>query len=223
MGKTLEKENCGSKRSTAVKPILVGLGYASLTIVGCLVAYAVSWGVWFRLPRGADEVVDLRRSEDEEDAPSDAPGYVIFCAALANNPHGFPGHAYVVWSADRVGDLKLADSMGFAPHCAEVILPSLFKPVRGVLDGKASRDNYRNLDKLIVIVDRPAFERSRKLCDTWNQGHFQTGVRDCCAFTRLIAKDIGLKTPDQSYIFPQNYISQLKLLNRQRKIAPASI
>jgi hypothetical protein len=194
-----------------VKPILIALACTFLTIATIFLAYGVGWGVWYRMPRGAAECVDLRRSTH------DAPRYVIFCAALANNPHGFPGHAYVVWTADKDCDLKLADSMGYGPQCAEVILPSLFKPVRGVLDGKASENNHNNLDKLIVIVDRPVFQRSRKLCNTWNQEHFQTGVRDCCAFTRMIAKDIGLKTPDQSYIFPQDYISQLKQLNRQRK------
>lgn len=206
-----------SEKSNALKRILVTLGCTSLTIVGSLVAYAVAWAVWYRLPRGAHEVVDLRGSNH------DTPGYVIFCAALANNPHGFPGHAYVVWAADQDDDLLCGDSMGFAPHSTEVILPSLYKPVAGILDGKAAQDNCRNLDKLIVAVDRPTFERSRKLCNNWNQAHFQTGVRDCCTFTTLIAKEIGLKTPDKSYIFPQDYIRQLKVLNRQLKVAPVSI
>jgi hypothetical protein len=86
-----------------------------------------------------------------------------------------------------------------------------------------AQDNCRNLDKLTVIVDPTTFERSRQLCNHWNQSNFQTGVRDCCAFTKLIAKDIGLKTPDKSYIYPQDYISELKLLNRQLKITPVSI
>jgi hypothetical protein len=194
-----------------VKPILIALGCMFLTIVGIVVAYGVGWGVWYRMPRGADEVVDLRRSR-----------HVIFCAALANNTHGFPGHAYVAWTADQNCDLKRADSIGFVPRYADVIVPSLYKSVPGLLMPGA-HDNYRNLDKLTVIVDPATFERSRKLCNNWNQSNFQTGVRDCCAFTKLIAKDIGLKTPDKSYIYPQDYISELKLLNRQLKITPVSI
>ena len=199
-----------------MKLILVVLCCTALTIIGLFAAYAAIWGAWYRLPRGADEVIDMRKSQH------DSPRYVVFCAALANNQLGFPGHAYVVWTADKNCDFKRADSIGFVPRYADVIVPSLYKFVPGILVS-ASRDNWRNLDKLTVIVDPTTFEKSRKLCDNWNQSDFQTGVRDCCAFTKLIAKDIGLKTPGKSYIYPQDYISRLKLLNRQLKIAPLSI
>src|SRR5579862_7032030 len=63
-----------------------------LSTAMALLAYAAIWAVWYRIPVLAPETVDLRQWQTEK------PYYVSFCAALASNPHGFPGHCYVVWS-----------------------------------------------------------------------------------------------------------------------------
>ena len=58
------------------------------------------WAVAYRLPRSADKTIDRRSPLSRRFGPACR---LSFCAGLANNPHGFPGHAYVVWASQKIG------------------------------------------------------------------------------------------------------------------------
>ncbi len=183
-------------------------GILKICIVGCLLvtlfvslfaAYGLWWGVAYLQPRGADKIVDLRKGKTVATQP------MLFCAGLANNPHGFPGHAYVVWSKK--------DTLGICPKEFWSIVLSLSIPVEGVVDDRASTGNDRNLEKLVVLVDDATYKRSRAACARWDATNFRTGSRDCCAFIDFVAAEIGLVVPKSHFIYHHDHIAKLKTLN----------
>ncbi len=181
-------------------------------------AYALWWGIVYRLPRSADKVVDLRTNK----ASSQGARRIFFCAGLANNPHGFPGHAYVVWSKNLAASVAVSageanfkdcETLGYCPHDFWSIVPSVYTAVPGVVDDRASSGNDRNVERLIVLVDDAAFERSREACRRWDATNFRTGSRDCCAFIDFVATEIGLAVPRAQFSYPHDHILKLKTLN----------
>lgn len=179
-----------------------------LTIFLVLLAYLFAWGVLYRLPHSQALIVDTRIDKLEQ------PHYVAICAALAANKHGFPGHAYVAWSDSLPIDLAKTESLGFVPQHATDQIPSLWRQVPGAVVESAADNNQRNLNAVIAIVDRKTFERSRERGRMWRSDKFKVGSRDCVAFTDSLAATIGLKTPDTSFKYPQDYVEQLKNLNK---------
>jgi hypothetical protein len=199
-----------------LRHILLALGCTLLVFFGALGAYAIFWGVFYRLPRGSSELIDMRRDK------SSPKRYVTFCSSLANNPHGFPGHAYIVWASESNADLRKCESLGFVPSSLQCAVASMFQHVPGALAIDGAINDRVNLDQFTVIVDSETFERSRRVSRSWNVADFKTGERDCCAFATLVAREIGLATPQSSYIFPQDYLRELKRLNRDLRISPQS-
>ena len=177
------------------------------TVLIMLVAYLLLWGMVYRLPRTPPVVVDLR------DDKTTQPHYVAFCAALAANEHGFPGHAYAVWSDSLPIDLNTAESLGFGPLYQVDQIPSLWQHVPGAVVTQASSGNRRNLNAIIAIVDEQTFEFSRLKSRNWRSDKFKVGTNDCVAYVESIASVIGLKTPDTHYKYPQDFVEQLKSLN----------
>lgn len=183
----------------------------TLVIAGgplALLLYAGWWAMQYRMPPSAAALIDLRRDTSEE------PRYITFCAALANNNLGFPGHAYVVWSSNTDFRSADAETVGFVPRYRRDQIPSLVADVPGLMVSGADAQNSANLDALTVIVDNDEFERSKKLRDRWDPSVFHTGVRDCVAFVDYIASDVGLNTPPGKFCYPQDHIKLLKRLNR---------
>jgi hypothetical protein len=180
-----------------------------LPLLGLLL-YAAWWGVAYRLPRSADKTIDLRSAVDRQFSK---PAQLIFCAGLANNPHGFPGHAYVIWRGERTGE-----TLGFCPAGFWSIVPSLWQPVSGVVNDAAATADERNLEKLTVLVDRETYDRTLRLGRSWDAREFRTGSRDCCAFVDFIARDAGLAVPEQKYLYPHDHIRLLKDLNQSAQI-----
>lgn len=190
-----------------------GLDLAITTLTGlttvliALTAYLLVWGMLYRLPRTPPVVVDMREDRTTQ------PRYVAFCAALAANEHGFPGHAYVVWSDSLPIDLNTAESLGFGPRHEEDQISSLWQQVPGAVVAQASAGNQRNLNAIIAIVDEQTFEFSRLKSRSWKSDKFKVGTNDCVAYVQSIASVIGLKTPDTHYKYPQDFVEQLKSLN----------
>jgi hypothetical protein len=172
--------------------------------------YLAGWMLWYRMPAGAPEIVDLRIHSTEQ------PHFVILCAALADKWHGFPGHCYVSWSDQLPINVLQADSVGYVPARVSDAVPSLWREVDGLMVDHADVGNRRNLDMLITVVDLDAYKRTHKLAHTWNRSRFQTGVCDCVCFVNDIATDLGLNVPPRKYRFPQDYIREIKALNRGR-------
>ena len=180
-------------------------GIAAIPLI--LNLYAAWWALQYRVPPGsANQIVDMRQSQSE------TPHYVTFCASLANNPHGFPGHAVVVWSKTKDWNRPDSETSGFVPGRSMDQFASLFTYVPGQLvNGRPT--NMINPDAITAIVNEEEFEKTRRLRDDWNPSRFKTGVRDCVAFVDFIAEDVGLVPPVRRFDFPQDHIKQLKILN----------
>lgn len=173
-----------------------------------LTAYLLVWGMYYRLPATPALVVDMRNDR------SVSPHYVAICAALAANEHGFPGHAYVAWSDSLPIDLATADTLGFGPLHGEDQIPSLWQQVPGAVVEQASSGNQRNLNAVVAIVDQKTFEFTKQKSRSWKSDKFKVGSNDCVAYVQSLAAIIGLKTPDARYKYPQDFVEQLKKLNK---------
>ena len=176
-----------------------------------LFIYAVAWAAWYRLPAGQAQFVDLRCNA------SDHPYYVHLCSGLASNLHGFPGHCYVVWTESATCDLASGESAGYVPRYSQDQIASLWRPVAGLMVNKATDGNMRNLNRVVAVVSKTEYDRSKEICRNWSDKHFHTGVRDCVSFTDEIANVVGLKRPSRDHVFPQDYVQQLKHLNTNRR------
>lgn len=183
-------------------------GAGMLTVLSGLVFYLTWWAIWYRLPATDDEVIDMREAREDHAC------YITFCASLASNPHGFPGHAYVVWRTDPCADYLHGQARGYVPRYAGDQIRSLYTSVPGLLVEAASRDNMRNLETLTVIVDGKTYERTCRLASQWDANNFRAGDRDCVAFVDFVAKDIGLATFRPGFQYPRDHIRTLKSLNR---------
>ena len=173
-----------------------------------LVVLMAAWAFYFRIPTDGDiELVDLRKSL------TDKPYYVSFCAGLASNLHGFPGHGFVAWSESVFPDLNLTESAGYCPRFSRDQIASLFFEVPGIVVQKSAVGNLRNLDRLIVIVSKSDFDHTRTVCAQWDDRIFAVGKRDCVRFLNELALYLELNTPDPAYKFPQLYVRELKRLN----------
>jgi len=208
----------GASKLLASMPFAIAriVALAISTTILLLASYLTFWALSYRLPTGSTVVVDRRAS------PSDKAYYVSICAALADNPVGFPGHCYVVWAPELTEDFNSAQSAGYVPSHRLDQLPSLWTHVPGLVAKNCVRGNMRNLNVVTVVVDRAQYEKTRLICDDWKTDRFQAGVRDCVAFSNAIASELQLTTPATAYKYPQDYVRELKNLNDNdmKKSAP---
>lgn len=144
---------------------------------------------------------------------SDSGHYISLCSALANNPHGFPGHCFITVGTANDYNYYSSSSCGFGPARGEDQIPSLWSSVKGLKCHDIVAGNTRNLDRLTLILDSQQYQRYLTATQEWHDGWFKVGSRDCVAFTDSIARALGLHTPTREYKFPQDYIRELKLLN----------
>lgn len=178
-----------------------------ISLKGLLLVYLLVWAFVYRIPASPPTLVDLRQSV------RDRPYYVAICAALASNLHGFPGHAYVIWSESLPLNLRDCDARGFVPANAGDQIPSLWRKVPGALVPNASDGNKRNFDAIVVIVDKATYDKSKMASQNWNAKVFKVGSRDCVAFATDISKSLGLTIPKSNFNYPQDFIAKLKLMN----------
>lgn len=183
------------------------LGGAAASSSALLIIYMVVWYIQYRLPSAPPEFVDLRTSS------RDKPYYVCLCAALADNPHGFPGHSYVAFSGSLPFSLTEADSIGRVPCRFQDQARALFQPVPGMVMERAAQGNLRNFNALVAIVNEDTYERCRSRASLWQKQPFQVGKSDCVAFTNSIAESLNLTVPRKRLIYPQDYVKELKDLN----------
>lgn len=184
----------------------------SLVALGFLI-FAFYWACAYRLPRSQPVLVDLRR---EATAGAGDDCCFMICAGLANNPHGFPGHCYIVWDRRQPENLENAQSDGFVPARPSDMIPSLYADVAGAIGDRALVGNMRSFDYVAVRLDRAAYERARAVRDEYLMDPtFHTGIRDCVAYVNQIAVAAGLKTPQRQFVYPLDYLIRLKSVNRR--------
>jgi hypothetical protein len=186
--------------------LLLAVGLAVLPL--SIATYAIWWAVIYRVPPSPRGFVDLRRD------PSETAFYITFCASLATNPHGFPGHSYVVWSRTPSWEQQNAEAFGFVPRYSRDQFASVFRYVPGLMVPGASEGNMANLDALTVIVDRQKYEETMSLREKWDSTTFRAGLHDCVSFMDFIAQDAGLKVPERKFSYPQDHLKQMKALNQ---------
>lgn len=198
---------------------------AKCTICLCLAAalglglFAAIWACIYRLPRTAPISVDMR--SDKSGNSGNKGRALLICAALANNPHGFPGHCYIVWDRSSIERLEYAESDGFVPASASELIPSLYADVRGIMADHAVVGNTRSFDCIIVRLDEEAYQKARTVKERFLEDpSFHTGVRDCVAYVDEIAAIAKLKRPPRSFVYPLDYLARLKHMNSN--IAPES-
>jgi len=173
--------------------------------------YALWWAVWYRIPAQPDQIVDLRLQ------PSQSACYITFCAGLADNPLGFPGHAYVVWRKKSDANSLQSESVGFITKCYNDQFISPVVSVPGMLHYDAAQYNQRNLESLTAIVDPQTYEKTLRAREKWNTTEFKAIQRDCLSFTTYIAQTAGLVIPEHRFLYPQDQLRQLKALNKTRQ------
>src|ERR1700742_1251375 len=95
----------GVVMNKAVKTVIA----IPLLICAGLIIYMAIWSVQYRRAAEPPQVLDLRAHS------TDKAYYVVLCAALADNPIGFPGHCYAAWSEREPKDVLAIHSAGFVP------------------------------------------------------------------------------------------------------------
>ena len=195
-------------RIKAVLKLSTGiLSGAAASSSALLIIYMVVWYFQYRLPAAPPRLIDLRADSGAK------PYYVCLCAALADNPHGFPGHSYVTFSRSLPFNLTEAESIGRVPCRFQDQAWALFQPVPGMVMNRAAQGNLRNFNALVAVVDEDAYQRCLARVSLWQDCPFQVGKSDCVAFTNSIAEVLYLKLPSQRLVYPQDYVKELKDLN----------
>lgn len=185
-------------------------GKAGALIFCLLLAYTAWWAVWYRIPASPKRTVDLRQNQLQPAR------YISFCAGLASNPVGFPGHAYVNWSGEADTLPGPSGSIGYIPQKFNDQVVSVFTTVPGMLHQNALMYNQRNLDSLTVVVSPETYNHTLIVRDRWNTGSFKAGSHDCVSFVLYIAQEAGLVVPKDRCFYPQDQIKVLKELNRNQ-------
>lgn len=186
-----------------------------LVVVFTFLSASLWWGCVYRLPRSKPILLDLRSDKTRDDPASDR--CFMICAGLANNPHGFPGHCYIIWDRYAPERLEYTTSDGFVPGRMEDLIPSLYSDIHGIMADNALVGNMRNFDYVAVRVDRPVYDSARAVRQKFVQNpSFHTGVRDCVAYVDEISEIAGLKRPKRDFVYPLDYLVQLKKLNEAK-------
>lgn len=187
--------------------------FVSLAVLLVFFLASLWWGCVYRLPRSKPIMVDLRSDKTRDNPSTDR--CLMICAGLANNPHGFPGHCFIIW--DRYGPerLEYTTSDGFVPGRMEDLIPSLYSDIQGIMADNALVGNMRNFDYVAVRVDRSVYDRARAVRQEFvKNSSFHTGVRDCVAYVDEISKIAGLKRPKRDFVYPLDYLVKLKEMNK---------
>jgi hypothetical protein len=188
--------NIAKAAACAVFTLFLGLGI-----------FFAFWAYAYRLPRTAPISIDVRTGSGGR--------AFLLCAGLANNPHGYPGHCYIVWDRSAPERLHNAESDGFVPASIGELLPSMYTDVRGIMADHAVIGNTRNFDYIVVRLDEETYKKARAVRQRFvSDPTFHTGVRDCVAYVDEIAAVAGLKRPARGFVYPHDYLTRLKKLNQ---------
>ncbi len=189
-----------------IKGALKSLILLVFAFLSFLFLYLGSWTCIYRIPAAESKVIDLRKSKQEKAC------CISFCASLADNLSGFPGHAYLIFSRSEKLSTSKEYSLGFMPRYYRDQIPSLFKSVDGAVFENIS-GNKRNLDELKVLLSESDFDKAVITAKNWNASRFKTGSKDCVAFVNYMAESLRLKTINPAFVYPQDYLRRLKELN----------
>ena len=136
-------------------------------------------------------------------------------ATLADNPLGFPGHAYVVWRNSPDDRPIQAESVGYiTQHYSDQFISPLVS-VPGQLCCAPAQFEPSNLERLTVLVDSQTYQATLEARKKWNTAKFKAAQHDCLSFTTYIARTAGLVIPEYRCLYPQDQLCQLKQLNPQ--------
>lgn len=147
--------------------------------------------------------------------PGEATHYVAFCSRFSENPIGFPGHGFVLWSQQwPPPQLRLCDTSGLYPCEALDQFVALVTPVNGTFVKEPLSAHPECVEySLVAAVDAEDFERSLKVRDQWRHRKFKVFESDCVNFVDAVAASLALQRPARATLFPQDYVGRLRELN----------
>lgn len=208
-------------------------------------AYFCWWRVSHYVKEAKTVVVDLRRritgsfqekatdstptnnlnnlkvaSNPQTQLPRDATHYVAFCSRFSENPVGFPGHGFVLWSQQwPPPQLRLCDTSGRYPCEAFDQFVALVTPVNGTFVKEPLSSHPECVEySLVAVVDAEDFERSLQVRDQWRHRKFKVFESDCVNFVDAIAATLALERPARATLFPQDYVGHLRELNAGKSV-----
>lgn len=209
--------------------ILFSLAALLLLATG-VCAYFAWWRAAYFVKVARTVVVDMRQKDngsfqekatDHNQTALEAKHFVAFCSRFSENPIGFPGHDFVLWSNQwpPAPLLTQCDTSGFYPYRATDQVAALFTPVSGAFVKEPRCPNPECVEyALVAAVDEEAYERSQKVRDQWQKAKFKVFDSDCVSFVDAVAATIGLQRPARATLFPQDYVSRLRELNTVPKL-----
>ncbi len=203
------QERSQQSHSLKVGSLLIWTGAAFAAAVLILLTALLVWIATHRQAPSEKRVVDLRVTSRQQ------PHYLLFCCRLSDNPTGFPGHCFVIWTSTPVmPELVSSDSAGFFPARRKDQLKSIYQAVPSLIVAEPAARSIRCLDcTLAAIVDPERAKQTQRLRKVWQRRSFRLGTSDCVTFCHNIATVIGLATPSPRYRFPQDYVRELKWMN----------
>ncbi len=105
--------------------------------------------------------------------------------------------------------MSVSKAIGFYPK--KTLLYDVIFGGPGILKPDHERRAER---KLTVLVDRDDFEAAERERDRWNtNGTYQIGVSDCVDHIAAIARKLGLKVPDSTWIQPLHFMDDIIAAN----------
>src|SRR5581483_11498979 len=97
---------------------------------------------------------------------------------LADNPLGFPGHCYVMWTLSDPPpgpEFQKQEAVGYLTTRYWDQIPALWTRVPGGTVDNAAEGNSRYVDRLSVLVNKADYDRTRAACASWRKGYFEVG------------------------------------------------
>lgn len=216
---------------TAAKQSTTLFALAALLLLTAVVcAYFAWWRTAYFVKVSRTVVVDMRQKDSgtfKEKAITasqtalEAKHFVAFCSRFSENPIGFPGHGFVLWSKQwpPARELVQCDTSGFYPCRAADQFAALFTPVNGAFVKEPRCPDPECVEyALVVAVDKDVYERSHKVREQWRTARFKVFESDCVNFVDAVAATIGLERPARATLFPQDYVVRLRELNTASKL-----
>jgi hypothetical protein len=141
---------------------------------------------------------------------SGAKYFAVFCARKSPDVT-LPGHAYVVWGKeDPATGMSSQEAFGYYNKVAT--LDMIFgADVPGELRDESIKPMPSLVThRLIVSIDRDAFDEALGERAKWATGDYNLYKRNCISFSAAVARDLGLVgVPSEADTLPATYLSDL--------------
>jgi len=190
-----------------------------LAFVVSVCAAAISAGLQVQ-PASAQDTSAATATDAKQQSASKAVYYVDFRARTAASY----GHAFIWYGRSDRREIEVA---GLHP-ASESVVPYIIGHVLPVLSetGKSYGDldeDYLTASYRVYITEAQAKEvfayikHLQAISPVWNAATW-----NCVAFIQTIASHMGLRTPGNHLLYPEDWVNKLRALNGGRRMMPSS-